>query len=278
MKKLIFRVIAFVIYLFILNIILFAISNISFINHNKELIQDTVFDFNNVRTQYNELSPKLENILYDNHIDMTEGLEFKSNYPYFYNEIYYIPINEELTEEQVNDVKYRVENGYKQAIYQYNYNISRYDMTINIIGVVISILYFGVLEWYMKGKTIGKKLLRLKTVDNSNNKASIPLWKYLVKAVLVSGVIFTTADIILSLLSCGTNECSRSLEWFNNSYSLVYNIQYVYNTLFMLFIFIRSDERSVHDVLLNIRVALFDKNGKEVDSRIFNENAINKAN
>ena len=278
MKRLIFRVVAFVIDLFILNIILFAISNISFINHNKELIQDTVFDFNNVRTQYNELSPKLDNILYDNHIDMTEGLEFKSNYPYFYNEIYYIPINEELTEEQVNDVKYRVENGYKQAIYQYNYNISRYDMTINIIGVVISILYFGVLEWYMKGKTIGKKLLRLKTVDNSNNKASIPLWKYLVKAVLVSGVIFTTADIILSLLSCGTNECSRSLEWFNNSYSLVYNIQYVYNTLFMLFIFIRSDERSVHDVLLNIRVALFDKNGKEVDSRIFNENAINKAN
>lgn len=278
MKRLIFRVVAFVIDLFILNIILFAISNISFINHNKELIQDTVFDFNNVRTQYNELSPKLDNILYDNHIDMTEGLEFKSNYPYFYNEIYYIPINEELTEEQVNDVKYRVENGYKQAIYQYNYNISRYDMTINIIGVVISILYFGVLEWYMKGKTIGKKLLRLKTVDNSNNKASIPLWKYLVKAVLVSGVIFTTADIILSLLSCGTNECSRSLEWFNNSYSLVYNIQYVYNTLFMLFIFIRSDERSIHDVLLNIRVALFDKNGKEVDSRIFNENAINKAN
>jgi hypothetical protein len=121
-------------------------------------------------------------------------------------------------------------------------------------------------------------VMRVKTVPNNPDTKNIPLYKYLIKAILVSGVLFTTANIIITLISHGTNEGTFGLEWYNQAYAHVYNVQYIYNTLFMLLIFIRRDERSIHDVLLGIKVILHDKKGKEIESSIFNEEVSNKTN
>lgn len=278
MKRLIHRVLAFMLDLFIINLLLFAISNISFINTNKKEISYVTTTFREAQKQYNELSGKIDKILTDKYIDLGEGLDLKTNYSYYYQFLYYIPLNEELNDEQIESVRNTINNSYKEAIYEYNYYVSKYSIKVNIIGIVLSILYFGVFEWYKKGKTIGKMVMRVKTVPNNPDTKNIPLYKYLIKAVLVSGVLFTTANIIITLISHGTNEGPFGLEWYNQAYAHVYNVQYIYNTLFMLLIFIRRDERSIHDVLLGIKVILHDKKGKEIESSIFNEEVSNKTN
>jgi uncharacterized RDD family membrane protein YckC len=278
MKRLIHRVLAFMLDLFIINLLLFAISNISFINTNKKEISYVTTTFREAQKQYNELSGKIDKILTDKYIDLGEGLDLKTNYSYYYQFLYYIPLNEELNDEQIESVRNTINNSYKEAIYEYNYYVSKYSIKVNIIGIVLSILYFGVFEWYKKGKTIGKMVMRVKTVPNNPDSKNIPLYKYLIKAVLVSGVLFTTANIIITLISHGTNEGPFGLEWYNQAYAHVYNVQYIYNTLFMLLIFIRRDERSIHDVLLGIKVILHDKKGKEIESSIFNEEVSNKTN
>jgi uncharacterized RDD family membrane protein YckC len=278
MKRLIHRVLAFMLDLFIINLLLFAISNISFINTNKKEISYVTTTFREAQKQYNELSGKIDKILTDKYIDLGEGLDLKTNYSYYYQFLYYIPLNEELNDEQIESVRNTINNSYKEAIYEYNYYVSKYSIKVNIIGIVLSILYFGVFEWYKKGKTIGKMVMRVKTVPNNPDSKNIPLYKYLIKAVLVSGVLFTTANIIITLISHGTNEGPFGLEWYNQAYVHVYNVQYIYNTLFMLLIFIRRDERSIHDVLLGIKVILHDKKGKEIESSIFNEEVSNKTN
>jgi uncharacterized RDD family membrane protein YckC len=278
MKRLIHRVLAFMLDLFIINLLLFAISNISFINTNKKEISYVTTTFREAQKQYNELSGKIDKILTDKYIDLGEGLDLKTNYSYYYQFLYYIPLNEELNDEQIESVRNTINNSYKEAIYEYNYYVSKYSIKVNIIGIVLSILYFGVFEWYKKGKTIGKMVMRVKTVPNNPDTKNIPLYKYLIKAVLVSGVLFTTANIIITLISHGTNEGPFGLEWYNQAYVHVYNVQYIYNTLFMLLIFIRRDERSIHDVLLGIKVILHDKKGKEIESSIFNEEVSNKTN
>ncbi len=278
MKRLIFRILAFIFDLFLINIVLFAVSNISLINHHKDEMAMNSKAINEISRQYNELSGKLDKMLYDKYIDLSEAIEIKDQYDYFEQSIYDIPINSELSDEDINRFKSNLFEDYKEYVYSYNYKVNKTEIVINIIGVVISILYFGVFEWFKKGKTIGKMIFRLKTVDNTDAKKSIPLWKYLIKALLISGVVFTISNIIITLISTGTNEGSFGLEWYNTFYKRIYDVQYVYNTLFMLFIFIRRDERSIHDILLNIRVLLHDKEGKEVTSRIFNEEVNNKAN
>jgi uncharacterized RDD family membrane protein YckC len=278
MKRLIHRVLAFMLDLFIINLLLFAISNISFINTNKKEISYVTTTFREAQKQYNELSGKIDKMLTDKYIDLGEGLDLKTNYSYYYQFLYYIPLNEELNDEQIESVRNTINNSYKEAIYEYNYYVSKYSIKVNIIGIVLSILYFGVFEWYKKGKTIGKMVMRVKTVPNNPDTKNIPLYKYLIKAILVSGVLFTTANIIITLISHGTNEGPFGLEWYNQAYAHVYNVQYIYNTLFMLLIFIRRDERSIHDVLLGIKVILHDKKGKEIESSIFNEEVSNKTN
>lgn len=266
MKKLLFRLFAYGIDLLIINIILIALSNISFINTNIGELQSTTNIYNEVSKEYKGITSRIDEILFDKYIDLTEATELKGDYQFFYQDILDIPINSELSDEQIGEVKNRINTTMQNTLYGYTYDISHLTIKINVIAIVLGILYFGLFEWYMHGKTIGKMIFRLKTVDNDNIKKKIPVWKYLIKGLLVSGVIFTFANIIITLMCNGEN-----IAWFNKGYNFINDLQYMYNVLFLLVIFIRKDERSVHDVLLNMRVMLMDKNGKEVESIIFNE-------
>ncbi|MCR5223685.1 MAG: RDD family protein [Bacilli bacterium] len=274
MKRLLYRLFAYGIDLLIINIVLIAISNISFINTNIGELQSTTTIYTEVSKEYKGLINRIDPILYDKYIDLSEATELKGEYQFFYQDLLDMPINSELTDEQIGEIKLRINNTMNTSISAYSYDISRLTLKINIIAIIIGILYFGVFEWYMHGKTIGKMIFRLKTVDNTSLKKKIPLWKYLVKSLLVSGVIFTLANIIITLI-CNGGDGSFGIYWFNSGYNLINDIQYIYNVLFLLVIFIRKDERSIHDVLLNIRVMLMDKNGKEIESTIFNEKLSN---
>ncbi len=276
MKKLVFRILAFAIDLLFINIILIGVSNISFINPNIPKINDLSKEFSQITQEYNGITSRIDEMFSDNMIDLAESTEIKNDYRNFVVAFYEIPIDKEIDSSIKDRVVNDINTEYQASYMLYNVEINKCNIGINIFGVIISILYFGVFEWYMKGQTIGKKIFKLRTVDNDNIKNKIPLWKYLIKAVLISEVVFTIATVICASIT--TYEGYHSPIWFNKAYSVIYNIEYIYNTLFLLVIFIRKDERSVHDVLLGIRVALFDKKNKEVISRIFNEESRNKAN
>ena len=66
--------------------------------------------------------------------------------------------------------------------------------------------------------------------------------------------------------------------WYAKACNVLYDIQYAWNIFLVLIILFRKDERSLHDVLLNIRVALYDKKNKEITKRIFNEETSDQAN
>lgn len=278
MKKLVFRILAFAIDILFINILLIGLSNISFINPNISNINKTSAEFSEITKEYNGITSRLDEMFYDNYIDISESTEIKGEYKHFVFAFYDIPINQEIDSSVKDRVVSDINTEYQASYELYNAKINKYNMGINIISIIISILYFGVLEWHLNGQTIGKKIFRLRTVDNKDMKNKIPLWKYIIKAILIGEVLFTLANVICSAMVNVSFEGSYNADWYHKSYMMIYNLQYIYNTLFLLIIFIRKDERSVHDILLNIRVALFDKNNKEVKSRIFNEESNNKTN
>ena len=278
MKKYIFRILAYIIDIVLLNLILLGLNNISFINHNISKIHDETLKYSEVSSEYNKLSEKLDSILSDNYIDFSESMELRSDYPYFQDIYKDIPVNRELDNEAKNNLKNKINDYYKVEQATYNYNINRYNIVINVLNIIFSILYFGLFEWLMKGKTLGKMLFRLKTLDNDKPKREIPVWKYLIKGVLVGQVIFNLASLICLLICHPSFEGVLTPMWYSNAYNIIYNIQYVYNIAFVLIILFRRDERSVHDILLNIRVALFDKKNKEITKRIFNEEVSDQVN
>ena len=46
------------------------------------------------------------------------------------------------------------------------YNMSKSSQSLYIINAGIIIIYFGIISYILKGKTIGKKLLHIQTVPN----------------------------------------------------------------------------------------------------------------
>ena len=108
MKKYIFRILAYIIDIVLLNLILLGLNNISFINHNISKIHDETLKYSEVSSEYNKLSEKLDSILSDNYIDFSESMELRSDYPYFQDIYKDIPVNRELDNESKNNLKNKI--------------------------------------------------------------------------------------------------------------------------------------------------------------------------
>ena len=278
MKKYIFRILAFIIDLLFVNLIILGLTNISFINPGIKKVHDETTLYFEVAREYKDLSGKIDTILSDNTIDLNESIALKSDYPYFKDLYKDIPVNREISNETKNDLKDKIKLYYDQSYATYNYNVNRSNLIINIIGVLLTIAYFGILEWYLKGQTLGKKIFRLRTIDNDKPKKEIPVWKYIIKALMISEVSFSILSIIFVLICHPGFDGTLNAMWYAKASNFIYDFQYAWNIFLLLIIIFRKDERSIHDIVLNIRVALYDKKNKEITKRIFNEEVSDQTN
>ncbi len=124
----------------------------------------------------------------------------------------------------------------------------RYTVPFSVISVVVTLLYFGLLQYLLKGQTLGKKLFKLRVINVKDKEKDIPLINYIIRAVLVSGCFFS----IINSIICYAMDM--------NTYSYAYNYLYSFQTLYMgilaiIFVFTDSN-RSVHDYILKTNVEL----------------------
>ncbi len=267
MKKLIYRILAFMLDMLLCYFIILGLSFISYINPSKNDANQVMEYQSNLTRQYSELTENYNSFFEDNKIDSDEYKTLFTNYSYFSECFKDINIDEEVSEDKNKEILTNINNEYNDTYNKFVYQINTYNRNMYIIDIIVYILYFGILEFILHGKTVGKLLFRLKTVYNSNPKKDIPLWKYLIKAILISETIFLLVNIFIVNI--------KDINTYINIYKINSYIQYFYELAFIIVMILRDDERSIHDLLLNIRVCLYDKNGKEIESKIFNEETNN---
>ena len=277
MKKVIFRLFAYVIDSFIVSLLVVGLSSISYLNPNKDKMNQLTNNYIVQSNQYRKLNDNIDGYLSDNFLSQEEKNEIQDNCNNYYDILNQIDSNEELSDEKKNNAKDSIRNLYDDYSFSYIYNSNKLYVPVYIETIIVSFLYFGLFEYLMKGQTLGKKIFRLRTIDNKDEKKDISLFKYLIKAVLVGNILFNSLNII-SVIVFKDISSAASLYSYYKIYSGISNFSYVYNMLFLLMIFMRRDERSIHDILLGIRVALYDKENKEITNKIFNEEVNNKAN
>ncbi len=69
-----------------------------------------------------------------------------------------------------------------------------------IIGYVIALLYFWLLEAFNKGQTVGKMAMKLRTVNVDSLEVAEPL-DYLINNILKSNIGLLIIDLIVGLIS-----------------------------------------------------------------------------
>lgn len=263
MKKIINRVLAFVIDMLICTVLTILLSNIPFLNPNSAKVTVLYNEQAVEQARYEAFKEKLEVYLDDAEIVEDEMKEIKGEYDTYSKLFEGIKVREEVTNKKKDEIRAGVDEAYIAKINDFQYKIAKTNAYTTVISFVIYILYFSILPIVLKGQTIGKKLLRLKVVDAKDVTKKVAAWKYFVRGILVTELLLIGLDLVL-VLTIKLNPYLITSYWISN-------IRYIYEMAFLIVMIIRDDQRSIHDLLLNTRVMLMDKNKNEVFDVLFTE-------
>lgn len=169
-----------------------------------------------------------------------------------YNEYYEIYTNElekmqdELSSKRsVTIVKNFINNTGEVIDKIYNSSIMTY-----VWYLLFSILYFGLFQYFAGGKTLGKKLFKLKVTNLDDTKPSLIkmcLRTLFTGCTLFYGMnIFVILGMILSIFLSGY--------YFVLVYLLMLMLSFILEISYLLVFFIRSDNRSIDDLIFCTKV------------------------
>ncbi len=130
------------------------------------------------------------------------------------------------------------------------YDLNKYGVAYNIATLTLLLLYFGVFQKFNNGQTLGKKIMKIKVVDN-NDGNNISLLKFIIRTIpmqfiYIGSVLTLLLNSILVYILNGTK--------FLYAYSLIVTIVGIINIVSLMFVIFRKDKRSVSDLIVNTKV------------------------
>ena len=145
-----------------------------------------------------------------------------------YNEVYDNYINGEITAEQ-----------YLEEYTDVLYDMQKANALPNTINTLFIIVYFIVFQYLNKGQTIGKKLLKIKIVNE--DKKDISISQMLIRGIMIYSVLSSLINIILFF------NVSRKI--YMTSYLTIGAIESIILFLSAIFILYRNDKKALHDIV-----------------------------
>lgn len=134
---------------------------------------------------------------------------------------------------------------YKDKIVDLNYNINKYKVISSSISVVGFLLYFAVLQWALKGQTIGKKIMKIRVVANNEDK-KLNVGNYILRSLILNNIIFSIILIIGVYIFEAPGYYTLSM--------VVSYLQLLVMSLIMLMVVLRKDYRGLHDFVAGTKV------------------------
>lgn len=149
---------------------------------------------------------------------------------------------EEKTASILNDEDNEKENveELKSIIYDINY----FGLTYNVVNILITIGYFAIFQYFNKGKTIGKKILKIKVVSSYDTE--LPLANFLLRTIILYNIIFTVINIVsIEFLK---------INGFYKVYVISSSLSSVVTIILLFMILFKKDEKGLHDVICSSKV------------------------
>lgn len=134
---------------------------------------------------------------------------------------------------------------YKEKTIALNYEVSKYKVVSSSITVVGMILYFVVLQWALKGQTLGKKLMKIRVVANNEDK-ELNIGNYFLRSLILNNIVFSIILIVGVYIFKENGFYTLSM--------VVSYLQMLVTTIIMLMVVLRKDFRGLHDVVAGTKV------------------------
>lgn len=160
-----------------------------------------------------------------------------------------VNVGSDLTKE-INDVMNDYKEGnitveeYTEKVMPLNYELTKRKLPVNVATSVVFIGYYIIFAYFNKGQTLGKKLLKIKVVNDKGERPSI--WNMVVRGLLIYGIVTTLySTISINFLD---------MEKFNYSVSVISAIESMIIIVSILMMLYKKDGRGLHDIIAKTNV------------------------
>ncbi len=175
---------------------------------------------------------------------MTPIISLKAINPYVddYNK-YYEQYTELVEKGNNNEVDVNSDE-YKNQIIELNYKLGQYKQVNSSLSVASIIVYFVIIQYFLKGQTIGKKILKLRVVSNKDKELNIG--HYFLRSIILNNIIFSLLLIFGVYIFNAEGYYVLSL--------IVSYLQLLVMSIILLMVVLRKDNRGLHDFVAGTKV------------------------
>lgn len=216
MKIIMKRFVAYAIDIMLVSIVSTLITSNSYINKDYK-------KYMSVSEEYQEF--------YDNYEDLKEDLQETLE-------------DEEITQDEYDSKLDNIDKEFNKKNIDYNYKLIKLSVVSTIISMLVLILYFVVIQYYLNGQTIGKKIMKLRVVSNSGKRLSI--LNYLIRSLILNSVFTNVLTVVCVLILSKSNYLI-----FNE---IIYVVNYVIEMAIIFMMLFNKDNRGLQDYVANTKV------------------------
>ena len=135
------------------------------------------------------------------------------------------------------------QNSFVLEYSDFYYQYSRSTGIVSIVAILIKVLYFIVYQIYNNGQTIGKKLMKIRIVSDSDEL----LMNQMILRSMINNFIFVDlASFVFMLFS--------TKRYYMSLTSIVYFIQYLLLFISVFMLIYRKDGRTITDKIVHTKV------------------------
>jgi len=136
---------------------------------------------------------------------------------------------------------------YTNELIKLEYQYDRYTIPASVVNLVMVVLYFVVFQYYNKGRTLGKKLFKIKVIGKNKDLSINMLW---IRALVNSSLAALFLLIVLTLVFLNINDY-MTYYMIKMGISLVDTIIVITSAFMILY---RKDKRGIQDLLASTEV------------------------
>lgn len=216
MKVIFKRVVAYMIDILLVAVLSNLITTNSYINKDYNKYVKVYEEYDNFYSEYEDSKEELEELLED----------------------------KELSEKEYEKNIDELNNLYNDKNIDYNYKLIKYSVISSIINILLTLLYFVVIQHYFNGQTLGKRIMKLRVV--SCNGKGLNMVNYLIRCLILNNVFINVLSVIFILV------LSKNSYLIYNE--IVYVINYIIELAILFMIVYTKQNRGLHDYLGNSKV------------------------
>ena len=140
-------------------------------------------------------------------------------------------------------------DDYMTQVQDITYELQKTSFAANLVETLLFIAYFIVFQFLNKGQTLGKKLIKIKVVNEEDDEANI--FQIIIRTLFVDQILINLLLVILvKVLTKST---------YMQVYYIVTAIYYLFILVTCIMMLYRKDKLSLHDIMSRTKVV---KEGK----------------